>query len=452
MKRTLTMKLTLMLSLALAVMLSMTLTAMAAGTETQTRGFGKRKTVQTPFLNGTFRALIIGNNAYKDPKGVWMPLKTAINDAEAVAAVLQHQYGFADITLLKNGTRRQMINAFNDITKRSGENDSVLIYYAGHGYLKEDTKEGYWIPVDAEGADDSTFIPNPIIKSKLTVLADKAKHVFLISDSCFSGALLRSGNRGVRLDEKTMRYYQKVAKRKSVQILAAGGLEFVDDNYKGTGHSPFTYYLLEALKLPDSDLIEATELSNEVTRNVAINVNQTPAKGVLNGAGHAGGEFFLIRSDADLSMFAGGTRGAGTATGPKETPRAFIPSAAVTALSAAPAAAAAGGAMASVALWSGVGLMTVSVLKFSEASTAHSEAAATADSDPEGSAAAEADRDSAFSTSLVAGIAGAGMMAWYIWGFDDDGYAARDDSWRMAPVAMTNSSRPLPGFTVYRRW
>ena len=37
----------------------------------------------TPFSNGTYRALIIGNNNYRDGKGHWPPLKTAITDAKA---------------------------------------------------------------------------------------------------------------------------------------------------------------------------------------------------------------------------------------------------------------------------------------------------------------------------------------------------------------------------------
>jgi hypothetical protein len=172
----------------------------------------------------------------------------------------------------------------------------VLIYYAGHGHLNEGTKEGFWIPVDAEGRDDSTFVRNSTIKVKLGVIADRARHVLLVSDSCFSGALLREGNRGVSLSDRNERYYQKVSKKKSVQILAAGGLEFVDDNYKGAGHSPFTYYFLQSLKDNNARYFEASDLSRETSRNVSINTVQTPESGVLQGAGHAGGEFFFLKT------------------------------------------------------------------------------------------------------------------------------------------------------------
>jgi glycine betaine/proline transport system substrate-binding protein len=252
--------------------------------------------VETPYLSGKYRALVIGNNDYDDPEKLWPSLETAVADAEAVANILKTDYGFAEITLLKNATRRDIVKAFNNLAKTAQDSDSVLIYYAGHGYLNEDTKEGFWIPVDAEGREDSTFVRNSTIKVKLGVIADKARHVLLVSDSCFSGALLREGNRGMSLDQKNERYFQKVAKKKSVQILAAGGLEFVDDNYKGTRHSPFTYYFLQSLKDNNARYFEATDLSQETSRNVSVNTVQTPESGVLQGAGHAGGEFFFLRN------------------------------------------------------------------------------------------------------------------------------------------------------------
>lgn len=251
--------------------------------------------VVTPFINkGSYRALIIGNNAYRDPKEIWNPLKTAVNDAEAVARLLTDNYGFKEVILLKDASRRDILKGFSSIAENSGEDDSVLIYYAGHGYLDDKTSEGFWIPVDAEGKDDSTFIRNSTIKSKLEVLSGKVKHALLISDSCFSGSLLRSGNRGISLDQKNERYFSWVAEKKSVQILAAGGLEFVDDNYKNSGHSPFTYFLLNELNTNKDGFLETTELSTNVAKTVSQNTVQIPEKGVLHGAGHEGGEFFFV--------------------------------------------------------------------------------------------------------------------------------------------------------------
>ena len=44
--------------------------------------------VETPYLSGKYRALVIGNNDYDDPEKLWPSLKTAVADAEAVAEIL----------------------------------------------------------------------------------------------------------------------------------------------------------------------------------------------------------------------------------------------------------------------------------------------------------------------------------------------------------------------------
>ena len=66
-----------------------------------------------------------------------------------MAGLLSAEYGFAEITLLRNAKQREIVRAFNRLAQTAQENDSVLIYYAGHGHLNEGTKEGFWIPVDA---------------------------------------------------------------------------------------------------------------------------------------------------------------------------------------------------------------------------------------------------------------------------------------------------------------
>lgn len=250
---------------------------------------------RTPFLNGTYRALIVGNNGYRDPKGNWQPLKTAKQDAITVAEILKSSYGFTDVTLLTDASNREIILAFQELALRTSREDSVLVYYAGHGYLDEANNRGYWIPVDAVGSDITTFIRNSAIRDEIQTLAEKAHHTLLISDSCFSGSLLRGGNRGTTIKEDGDHYYEKTARKKSVQIFAAGGLEFVDDDYRNSGHSPFTYFLINELNENKRPLLSMNEITTNVVKAVANNVNQTPEVGVLYGAGDELGEFIFAR-------------------------------------------------------------------------------------------------------------------------------------------------------------
>jgi len=244
-----------------------------------------------------YRALIIGNNQYQDPEGIWNNLNTPIADALSMATLLEQEYSFQEIEVLKNATRREIVKSFNHLISTAQKNDSVLIYYAGHGFLKPATREAFWVPVDSEGLDDSSYLSNTIIKEKLKIIAHKTKHVLLISDSCFSGTLIGRGDiRGLAREDKINPLLAEKAAKRSVQVLAAGGEQFVDDNYNESGHSPFTYFFLNELKVNRSRFLTASQLFDDVASSVMNNVTQTPQKGVLYAAGDEGGEFVFRKS------------------------------------------------------------------------------------------------------------------------------------------------------------
>jgi hypothetical protein len=253
------------------------------------------KSAATTLNLGTYRALIIGNNNYND--SVWKPLTTAVSDAHAVKNVLEKSYGFTDVSIVENATRRDVLKAFENLSQKVLANDNVLVYYAGHGFMEMQTNRGYWVPVDGEGTDNTTFVHNSTIRDELAVIATRARHTLLISDSCFSGSLLRRGTRGAADVTDTEQYYKKVSSKKSVQIMTAGGEEYVDDSYQSSNHSPFTYFLLNELKNNDRPMLTLSELSTNVEKAVANNVDQTPESGVLQGAGDELGEFIFIKVD-----------------------------------------------------------------------------------------------------------------------------------------------------------
>ena len=257
----------------------------SGGVFAQTRGItleSKPVVQSTPFVGGVYRALVIGNDDYRDPQRRWPSLETAVSDARAVGDLLRNEYGFSDLEVLENATRRDILRAMERLSKRAMPNDSVLVYYAGHGFLDQDSERGFWVPVDAEGIDNTTFLRNSTIRDELSTIASRARHTLLISDSCFSGTLLRRGTRSISPaavpDEG---YLKKVSTKKSVQIISAGGVEYVDDNYRSSGHSPFTYFLLSELENNDREMLTVSELSGNVTRAVANNVDQVPETGVL---------------------------------------------------------------------------------------------------------------------------------------------------------------------------
>jgi len=135
---------------------------------------------------GAYRALIIGINDYKDPK--IQDLETPVNDAKAMAKLLRERYGFQVKLLLgRKATKKAIYKALRSLASSTKPNDSILIYYAGHGDLDRTYDDGWWIPVDAKGGDPFTYLGNVQVQKSMQSM--KARHVLLISDSCYSGTL-----------------------------------------------------------------------------------------------------------------------------------------------------------------------------------------------------------------------------------------------------------------------
>lgn len=261
-----------------------------------TRG-GKRPEPSTPAAisrTGAAYALVIGINNYSSLK----PLKTALNDAEAFAAELESDFGF-NVEVLKDPGRAKILGALNNFRRALGPDDSLLIYYAGHGYFDADKLgKAYWLPADAEDNDTTNWIAADDITSNLKGTA--ARHVLIISDSCFSGALTRDPNIHLTGEAQNSRqkYLANVAKRKSRLLLASGGNEPVLDEGGDGKHSIFATVLLRSLKEMDADPVTVEELFSGVRESVAGRSSQVPECNPLKDSGHDGGTFIFEKKKA----------------------------------------------------------------------------------------------------------------------------------------------------------
>ncbi len=229
---------------------------------------------------GKCHALIIGNNKYKNfPK-----LITAVNDAKAVASLLEKEYDY-NTYLLIDATRTDILNAMSKLKKTLSANDNLVIYYAGHGWLDKKADEGYWIPVDADKNNEVNWISNASITTMLRGM--DANHVLLVADSCFSGTLTRGLSiKATSTDKNT---YMKKAR----SVLSSGGLEPVADSGKN-GHSVFTGAFLNSLH-HNKKQISASDLFKNIKPSVVGNADQTPKYSDIRKSGHDGGEFQFIK-------------------------------------------------------------------------------------------------------------------------------------------------------------
>ena len=151
------------------------------------------------------RAVVVGINAYTPTEATngfalrkWKDLDGAVNDAEAMAALLQTRFDFDEVRLMTDGeaTREAILSAIKDLEARSAAGDVALFYYAGHGSQvrnsgssEADGLDETIVPADVpDGADD---IRDKELRSLFNSLLDKGTFLTLIFDSCHSGSITR---------------------------------------------------------------------------------------------------------------------------------------------------------------------------------------------------------------------------------------------------------------------
>jgi uncharacterized caspase-like protein len=242
---------------------------------------------------GKAYAVIIGDGAYEQlPK-----LHSAIPDAKAIAAVLKRRYGF-EVTTLLDANRYDILSTLNDIRAKLGKDDSLLIYYAGHGELDKVNVRGYWLPIDAEAGSPANWISNISITDMLNAM--EARHVIVIADSCYSGAMGRSPF--IERSDSDLKSLERIASGRSRTVFSSGGLRPVLDGGGGE-HSVFAKAVLEALD-NNREVLDGRRLYQQVAARVAIaasklNVEQIPEYSPLRFAGHEAGDFvFVPRNNA----------------------------------------------------------------------------------------------------------------------------------------------------------
>lgn len=239
---------------------------------------------------GSYRALVIGINAYQDKK---IPaLKTAVNDAKEFADLLQTRYGF-QVSLLLDGqaTKQAIMERLRDLAASTSSDESVLIYYAGHGDVDRVLNDGWWVPVDATGGNPVTYLDNNYLQRVMRGM--KARHVLLISDSCYSGTLFGEARSLPPIIDD--RYYFNLYNEKSRWGMTSGNKTPVSDS-GSEGHSVFAYQLLKALSKNEKPYITTQEIYGQIAPIIANNSEQQPLCSPVRDTGDQGGGFVFVAS------------------------------------------------------------------------------------------------------------------------------------------------------------
>lgn len=215
----------------------------------QTLDIPKDATSDIDFVQGTNYLLAVAIDEYKHIR----PLYNCVRDAEKIVETLTTKYTFSPdhVTKLYNekATAGNILIALDRYATHLEEHDSLVLLFSGHGQNRKEI--GFWIPFDA--ADFTGYLPLSTVRDFLEPI--KARHIFVISDSCFSGKLF-SGNRSVNENP--------LESRPSRFALTAGRNEPVLDGTLGK-NSPFALAFLSILEENKEDL-GAQELSMKVQK------------------------------------------------------------------------------------------------------------------------------------------------------------------------------------------
>jgi len=243
-------------------------------------------------LDGNYFALIIANQDYQRVND----LATPVNDANALKDVLVQLYSFdaSNVRMVVNGTKNDIELAIDNLQDDVGPNDSVLIYFAGHGFQDMGLGgTGYWIPTDGLNSNEqghrTTWVSNTLVADYVEKL--RARHVLLISDSCYSGTFAQRGNESDHY-MATDDYIKRKAGKPSRRAITSGDIEPVLDG-GGNGHSVFAYHMLEVLRAQAGNYVTGERLYQELFGPVLDSAPQTPQYFVM-ADNDDGGDFVFV--------------------------------------------------------------------------------------------------------------------------------------------------------------
>ena len=269
----------------------------------------KQATVQHTPKKGHYAFLIACQEYEKE-----IPLKNPINDATALGNLLREEYGFETHTLL-NPRKDELIYFIDSIYGAIQDaNSKVIIYYAGHSFITENEEgvAGHFVPVDGSQGTGGSCLPFEYLVNKLETLpATHTRHMLLLLDCCNAGIIngiyyKRRDGRNARTigQEFTKQIYNIYEMNPSWQILVAAAVrQSARDSFRsrnGLGHSPFTYFLLEALEGnadPDGNKVIGADDLYVYIRNkmeIAYRTQKDAQRvGFIPMSRHEGGEFMF---------------------------------------------------------------------------------------------------------------------------------------------------------------
>ncbi len=207
-------------------------------------------------------AVVVGVAAYSHMP----PLQYTDDDAYRMYAFLKSPEGGAlkdeQIKILVDGaaTKDNILFAMDEVFRKAGPNDLVMMYYSGHGL------KGSFLPIDFDGNN------NRLLHSEVSTIlnSSKAKYKLFIADACHSGSMFNGKG---TIDNTVKNFYSSLAKAApgTALILSSKSGETSLES-SGLRQGVFSHFLLRGLKgeadLDYNDIVSVQELYNYISKNV----------------------------------------------------------------------------------------------------------------------------------------------------------------------------------------
>ena len=193
-------------------------------------------------------AIVIGIEQYRErlPRADF-----ATHDAKVMSEYLIKTLGYPEenvVVLLDEQAAKSDLEKYVErwLPNRVEKDDSVFVYYSGHGAPNPKTTEAYLVPYDGDPTFlDATGYPLKRLYEHLAKLP--AKEVVVVLDSCFSGAGGRSViAKGMRPAVVSVENPILAAGKTAVLTASAG--DQVSSTYDQKGHGLLTYFFLKGLQ------------------------------------------------------------------------------------------------------------------------------------------------------------------------------------------------------------
>ncbi|MEO7048341.1 MAG: caspase family protein, partial [Ferruginibacter sp.] len=204
---------------------------------------------------------------------------------------MEDRYGFSIFKELFNddATNEQILETLHSLSFSTSRDADLIIYFAGHGGQNEFSKNGFWASVDCKKAYQR--INNSTIYDFIEGI--QAKHILLISDSCYSGTFITRTRDG-QMNNFTIEQLEAIPSR---WVFVSGGEERIGDGSPGKG-SPFSNTLCEFLQNNQTPKIPASLVFEHVKRIIRSSTGKNADATHIERTGNEGGQmvFTLTRN------------------------------------------------------------------------------------------------------------------------------------------------------------